>query len=189
MNIIGYIPEILINICNNLYITDFKKVNILSQKHHQIIRNEKWPSKVIKLRKVTENKTLIFLNNYNFCDYIISCEIKDEGVKALHKCHTLNLSYCKLITDEGVKALHKCHTLNLSYCGLITDEAVKALHKCNTLNLSYYRLITDGGVKALHKCHTLNLSYCRLITDEAVKALHKCHTLNLSNCKLILMKV
>jgi Leucine Rich repeat len=71
-------------------------------------------------------------------------EMTDEIVQNLGNCHTLNFSFCDLITDKGIRNLGKCYTLKLGWCNKITDEGIKHLGKCHTIDSRWCNKITQG---------------------------------------------
>ena len=147
--------ELLVNICQNLKVSNRIKLELINNNFKNLVRNYPWDHLILTIKKI---KTIVF-------------------VKDLGNCHTLNLASCKLITDSSIKHLKKCHTLDLSWGPNITNENVQYLTKCHTLNLNG---CTDESIKYLGNCHRLNLRGCCQITEAGAIYLGKCRELNLS---------
>lgn len=82
-------------------------------------------------------------------DLFYSCNITDEGIKALAGVHTIDLTGCDKITNKGIEALAKeVRVIYLYDCQQITGECIKLLTKIHTIGLTNGK-ITDEDLQYL----------------------------------------
>src|SRR4029079_18914579 len=100
-----YIEEIIYELGSKLKWKDLQKINILSTKHHEIVKKSSWYNFFIY---VGEKKFELILK-YNFKNIHVNYQITDDEIKELKNCHKLILWDCNKITDIGIKELKNCH--------------------------------------------------------------------------------
>ncbi len=119
--------EMIINIFENLSLSDLIKTESVCKKFRDLIRSTKWSNVIVKLKCIV--KILYVVDNYQFLNYDFSrSEITDYVVQKLSHCHTLDLSECN-ITDDGLKYLNNCVYLDISSCRLVTDAGSRKTMK------------------------------------------------------------
>jgi hypothetical protein len=101
--------------------------------------------------------------------------------------HTLNISYCSLVTDQAFEHLKGIHTLEMRYCTQITDTAFEHLEGIRGLNMSNCTRITDKAFVHLKGIQHLIMNGCtqETITHRASEHLAGLHILSASGCKCV----
>ena len=94
MNLIGNLPEIFINICYFLRISEIKNLSVVSKHHNSIIQKKSWMNVTVKLdKRIKYDESVIIVTKYNFKKYDFSnlYEIlTNELLSLFSNCHTLN---------------------------------------------------------------------------------------------------
>ena len=90
--------DAVIEILQYLPLTDLINMVKVTKLMENIITKTPWFNLIVKLN---ENNLEFVLGKYNFKKINLSCsKITNASVKLLGSCHTLNLSWCNLITDD-----------------------------------------------------------------------------------------
>jgi hypothetical protein len=116
----------------------------------------------------------------SYCDMIT-----DADFQYLNGIHTLDIEGCKQITGAGFKHLHGLKKLNIKYCTGITDDAFVHLQGIQILEMSGCSNITDNAIVHLKGIQMLDMFECSNITDNALVHLKGIHTLNIAGCPKI----
>ena len=125
--------EITISCLKNLLLKYLIRLSAADLYFNNLIKKTPWDHLVVKLKDINAIKYVT--DNYNFMNYdfrrtnITDDIVTDDIVKKLHKCYSLNLSYCEQLTVISIKKLGNCHTINVIGFKKITDDSVNQSFK------------------------------------------------------------
>lgn len=122
--------------------------------------------------------------NLSGCESLkfINCDITDQELEVLKKCHKLSIVFNKSIISSGLTKIN-CYCLDISCFDYPIDEYIQNLN-CDKLILARCKSLTDEGLKNLKYFDYIDVSNCVKITDQGIENL-KCRKLKIGECSLL----
>jgi hypothetical protein len=169
--------DILVIIFDCLPLKNLIKLELVCKNFKNIIRSHKWN---IQIRLYDMNKIKFVINNYNFVNYDLSYSfIDDDIVKKLGHCHTLDLSWCFLLTKKSIKYIDNCKKIKLDYCPNINPICLIPGHELNQLAEFYMHAVRSNNLSVVKHIE-------KSINDYIMRDfLYENFIINLHNCKVI----